>query len=234
MHPIMSRLGKLINDIQHIIRLPTAELQFLSAISPHHVVPTYRSFTARHPRFILFRRKTIGAALLDTVPFATAGDYLATITRTRLAGAVARRARKRGYHLVEIDRNQFIDDIHSINSSMKIRQGRPMAASYATRPTHYTDLEHYRYYGVLDANGKLAAYCEVGLYGNFALFSRLLGYRNNDGIMHLMLTEIISQLIDEKVVRFIMYDMFFGASEGLRHFKTMLGFRPYRVRYRLI
>ena len=234
MHPIMARLTRLIDDIQHIARLPSAELQFLSAISPNHVVHTYRRFTARHPRFPIFRRKTIGAALLDTVPFATAADYLATITGRNLGGGLARRARKRGYRLADIDRNQFIDDIHSINSSLTIRQGRAMASSYEARVTHFTDLENYHYYGVLDANGKLVAYCEVGLYGNFALFSRLLGYRNNDGIMHLMLTEIISRLIDEKVVRFVMYDMYFGASEGLRNFKTMLGFQPYRVSYRLI
>lgn len=234
MPQIMSRLARLIDDIRHILRLPTAELHFLSAISPHHALATYRSFTARHPRFLLFRRKTIGAALIDTVPFATAGDYLATIARRQLAGGFARRARQRGYRLAEIDRNQYIDDIHAINSSMNIRQGRVMAPSYATRVTHYTDLDNYRYYGVLDAAGQLVAYCEVGLYGNFALFSRLLGYRNNDGAMHLMLTEIVSQLIDEKVVRFVMYDMYFGASEGLRHFKAMLGFQPYRVKYRLI
>lgn len=234
MHPIMSRLTRLINDIKHIARLPSAELQFLSAISPDHVAHTYRRFTARHPRWPLFRRKTIGAALFDTTPFATASDYLATIARRKLIGELARRARKRGYHLADIDRNQFIDDIHSINSSLKVRQGHAMAPSYATRVSHYTDLENYRYYGLLNTNGKLVAYCDVGLYGNFALFSRLLGYRNNEGIMHLMLTEIISRLIDEKVVRFVMYDMFFGASDGLRNFKTMLGFQPYRVTYRLV
>jgi hypothetical protein len=234
MHAILSRLSKFVKDLYRIVLLPSAELQFLSAISPAHVADTYRRFTARHPRLPLFRRKTIGAALFDTGRFDKAGDYLDSIARRKLVGELARRARKRGYRLAEIDRNQFIDDIYAINASIKVRQGRVMAPSYATRVPHYTDLENYRYYGMLDTGGRLVAYCEVGLYGNFALFSRLLGYRNNDGVMHLMLSEILSRLIDEKIVRFVMYDMYFGASEGLRNFKTMLGFQPYRVRYRLL
>jgi hypothetical protein len=30
-----------------------------------------------------------------------------------------------------------------------------------------------------------------------------------------------------------MYDTFFGAQPGMRQFKTILGFKPYRAKYRL-
>jgi hypothetical protein len=61
----------------------------------------------------------------------------------------------------------------------------------------------------------------------------MMGIRNNDGIMHLLLSEAICRLIDGGKVRYVMYDTFFGAQPGLRNFKTILGFRPYRASYSL-
>ena len=40
-------------------------------------------------------------------------------------------------------------------------------------------------------------------------------------------------LLDEGQVRYVMYDTYFGALPGLRQFKTVLGFQPYRAKYRL-
>ncbi|MFD2270342.1 hypothetical protein ACFS07_02300 [Undibacterium arcticum] len=33
----------------------------------------------------------------------------------------------------------------------------------------------------------------------------------------------------QEKVKYVMYDTYFGATEGLKTFKTMLGFKPYRV-----
>ena len=85
----------------------------------------------------------------------------------------------------------------------------------------------------MNPQGKLVAYATLGVYGNFASFSQMLGIRNNDGIMHLLLVDAISRLIDEKQVQYVMYDTFFGAQPGLKTFKTILGFQPYRARYSL-
>jgi hypothetical protein len=35
-------------------------------------------------------------------------------------------------------------------------------------------------------------------------------------------------------MRYLMYDTFFGAQPGMRNFKTVLGFRPYRAKYSLL
>ena len=59
----------------------------------------------------------------------------------------------------------------------------------------------------------------------------LTGIRNNDGIMHMMVVDIVEQLISQGSVRYLMYDTYFGAGQGLRMFKTMLGFQPYRAKY---
>jgi hypothetical protein len=231
MSALLSRVAYAYDTVRHVLRLPVASLRFQSKFNRHHVDSTYRAFTKRHPRYLLIKNKTIGAALIDTDDFGHPENYIKSLMGPTFGGRYAKRARARGYRFLEIDRNLFIDDIHRINISLPFRQGQRMAESYQLRVSRFTDLENYRYYGVIDANGKLMAYCDVGFFGNFALLSRLLGYRNNDGIMHFLIAEIVVTLMRERAVRFVMYDMFFGASSGLRKFKTMLGFKPYRVTY---
>ena len=228
-----ARLHSLLSLLKQLFRLPRAALCFQVALNPAHVIATYHNFIRPHPTYRLFGRKTVGAALLDLDAFATPQHYLETIARRNFGGFFARRAKARGYRFASIDRNRHIDDIDAINHALPFRQGKIMAPSYRSRTEHFIDQANYRYYGVLDGQGRLMAYCEVGIYGNFALLSRLLGYRNNDGVMHFMIVEIASCLIAEGLVRYLMYDTWFGASEGLRKFKAILGFAPYRVRYAL-
>jgi hypothetical protein len=130
-----------------------------------------------------------------------------------------------------IDRNQFVDAIHQINVSTLVRQGRPMDPAYVEKQLHFQDLVHYRYYGVFDQQEQLVAYCDLGVFGNFAVADRVIGLRATDGVMYLLFTEITSALIDEQKLDYFMYDTIFGASPGLRDFKRRLGFQPYRARY---
>lgn len=212
-------------------RLPKVELAFQSSRDPGNVERIFRHFTKRHPRLLLIRNKTIGAALVNLTRFQQASDYMATIKGRNSAEHHARRARARGYTVVEIDRNDYIDDIHEINTSVMVRQGQTMTDSYLIKQHHYVADRNYRYYGALDANGRLVAYGEVGLWGNFAAFNRIIGVRNNDGIMHLLVSQIVCNFIEEGEVDYLMYDTYFGASPGLKLFKTALGFSPYRARY---
>ena len=108
-----------------------------------------------------------------------------------------------------------------------------MDHKYTEKCEAFDTLPHFRHHGILDPQGKLVAYANLGIYGNFAAFSQMLGYRNTHGIMHLLLVETISRLIDERQVRYVMYDTFFGAQPGLKTFKTILGFQPYRAQYSL-
>jgi hypothetical protein len=216
-----------------IIRLPIACLCFYRKIDPDNIKSTYRYFTKPHPRYKIIRNKTLGAALIDLQDINTREKYFDLIKGKNCGAYHAKRARSRGYVFTEIDRNHHIDDIHAINTSVEIRQGRPMDKTYQEKKYHFHALKHYRYYGVLDSEGKLVAYANLGLYGNFGAFSQLIGMRNNDGIMHLLIVEIVCGLIDQGQVRYLMYDTFFGAKPGLQLFKTMLGFRPYRAKYSL-
>lgn len=216
-----------------VAQLPKARLEFQVARDPANVERIFRHFTKRHPRYFLVRNKTLGAALVDLTRFAAGAEYMATIKGRNSAEHQARRARARGYRVVEIDRNNYIDDIHHINTSVEVRQGQSMSDSYLTKQHHYVAEPNYRYFGALNASGRLVAYGEVGLWGNFAAFNRIIGVRNNDGIMHLLVSDIVCTLIEGAEVDYLMYDTYFGASPGLKLFKTALGFSPYHARYSL-
>lgn len=219
--------------LSEIVRLPVASLQFQESIHPTDIRATYRYYTKPHPRYKLIRNKTIGAALLDLVDVRTAEQYLELIKGKNSGAHHARRARARGYQMRQIDRNAHIDEIYAINISLEERQGRPMDAKYREKPTHFDTLGHFHYYGVFNTENRLVAYANLGHYGNFASFSQLIGIRNNDGIMHMMVVDIVSQLLAQGKVRYLMYDTFFGAQPGMQTFKKILGFRPYRAKYKL-
>ena len=217
--------------LKTLLRLPVARLHFDAAIEPVNVMSTYRYYTKRHPKYKLIGHKSWGAALIDLQQFDTRAQYFERIKGRNCGAWHARRAIARGYALTEIERNDHVDAIHDINNSVGERQGRPMDAKYREKQLAFDSLPNFRYYGVLDADGKLSAYATIGRYGNFSAFGQLMGYRNNDGIMHLLVSEIVARLIDEGQVRYAMYDTYFGALPGLRQFKTVLGFEPYRAHY---
>ena len=219
--------------LKTIVRLPVAQLVFDARIEPVNVVSTYRYYTKRHPKSRLIQHKSWGAALIDLRAFAGRDSYLETIKAKNSGAWHARRARSRGYTLSEIDRNDHVDAIHDINNSVEQRQGRAMDPKYQEKQLQFDRLANFRYYGVFDAEGKLMAYASIGFYGNFYSFSQLIGYRNNDGIMHLLVTDITGRLIDERKASYLMYDTFFGALPGMQQFKTILGFQPFSARYSL-
>ncbi len=228
-----SKLSQLFNLALDISKLPVARLEFRLDLNPDSVRRMHAHFTKPHPRYRIFQNKSLGAALVDLKRFADPDEYMANMKGRNSAGYYARKARSRGYSVVEIDRNVFVEDIHEINTSLDQRQGRPMADAYRQKQTHFSPEKNYKYFGVLNSAGKLTAYSDIGFFGNFVAFDRLLGLRNNDGAMHLMVTEIICRMIESHAYGYLMYDTFFGASPGLRTFKTMLGFEPYRAKYSL-
>ena len=213
------------------LRLPTARLVFYSSIAPEKIRAAYRAFSRPHARFPLIGNKTMGIALIDLSNFNSAHEYVATVKKKDFAGHQSRQAAKRGYRVRRIDRNDHIAEIYRINRSAETRQGRPMDSHYQQLETRYDDSAPLQSYGVFNADGILMGYCCFGIYGNFAATDRLLGMKTADGIMYLLLLEIVCTLIDSSPLNYFMYDTFLGAQPGLRSFKRRIGFQPYRVRY---
>lgn len=224
------RLCKLVVEAMY---LPLVALHFTSKIDVPDIHEMFKHFTKPHPRYKIIRNKSVGMALVNLNEFSDRYAYLSSVSRKDQGAYHGKRALRRGFTFLEIDRNAYIDDIHAINTSTTERQGRPMDSSYFERPAHYECKPHFRYFGIINSDGVLVAYCNIATYGNFAATDRLLGHKNNDGTMYLLLVEIICRLIDDSQVQYFMYDTFIGAQDGLRNFKRRLGFRPYRIRYSL-
>jgi hypothetical protein len=233
MIPVSIPFSQHLHTLRRLATLPSAQLVFERGIEPDNVPATYRYYTQPHPKYKIIQHKSWGAALIDLHRFGSLDDYLEHVKGRNGAAHHARRARARGYVLTEIDRNAHVDAIHEINTAIGERQGRPMDQTYLSRRSTYERLANFHHFGVFNSEGKLMAYADLGRFGNFDAFSRLIGYRNNDGFMHMLVVDIIARLLRERRVRYLMYDTFFGALPGLQHFKTILGFAPYRAKYSL-
>jgi hypothetical protein len=230
-------MQKKINIIKEIIKLPKVKIKFSNHnktnVSKYFEI--YRYFTKLH-RLKLFRNKTIGIALIDLNQFNTYKDYYDSINGKNSAAYYSRKATKREYIFGVISRNEFIDDIYEINTSASLRQGRKMSEHYLKKQEHFIDEEPYIYFGVKNKDGKLLAYCYIGFFGEFILINTLLGHKKylNDGIMYLMMVElnkIVFEQYKKNEYKYIMYDTFFGATDGLKLFKEKLGYKPYKVKW---
>ena len=226
---MLSKLRNIFDLLVQIAQLPVAHMHFDLNVNPNDVMLTYKDFTKPHVKYKIFKNKSLGAALIDLTRFGTREEYLKNIK----ARYEAKKAKSRGYTFCEIDVNNYIDEIHEINTSLEIRQGRSMDASYLKKNNYFEPIKNYKYYGVLNCDGKLMAYCNLRLYGDFVIFSKLMGYRNNEGTMQLLMTEAICRFIGDGVTKYIMYDTYFGANPGLKRFKIALGFEPYRAKYHI-
>ena len=234
---MLNKLKRGIELLQEILSLPKREIAFkdVEDKSLANYKRTYRYFTKLH-RLKLFRNKTVGVALIDLNLYKNFEDYYKSVNGKNSAAYYARKATKRAYRFMEIDRNEYIEDIYNINTSTPIRQGQEMSQSYLKRVEKYKDEPNYRYFGVVNTKGELVSYCNIGFYGEFALVVSLLGHKEylNDGVMYLMMIEFNKIIFNEyhkKGYNYIMYDTFLGATEGLKKFKQKLGYKPYKVKW---
>jgi hypothetical protein len=196
----------------------------------------YNFYTKPHPRFKIIKNKSFGVEVIRLRDFATFEEYLQTINGKNSAAYYARKALSRGYRLEVIDRNQYLDDIYEINTSAEVRQGKAMETQYHNRPEQYEVNPDFLNFGVLDAQGKLNAYCWVLVAGEVAVVIALLGHKQtlNDGTMYLLITRMVEKLFSLPEVKYFVYDTFFGAREGLQQFKEKNGFKPHRVTWSFV
>ena len=235
---MIGKFKNFIIKIKEISQLPQVGISFIKYTkeSRKKYEETYNYFTKPH-RLKLFKNKTLGVALINLGEFQNYDEYYKSINGKNSAAYYARKALKRDYEFVEIDRNNYIDDIYEVNTSSSIRQGRKMSDGYLVKTDFYSNEKNYRYFGVLDSKKKLVAYCNIGFYGEFALVVTLLGHKQylNDGVMYLMMVELNKLLFTEykqQGYNFVMYDTFFGASDGLKKFKSKLGYKAYKVKWK--
>jgi hypothetical protein len=202
-----------------------------------HAYRIYKMFKAPHRLLPLVGRKCFGTALLH-VPTAAQGGYLKGGTY-REARRKHRRAVDAGFTFRTFRSAEYIDQMMDINRSADFRQGRPMAEEYRSRDAvSKFCAEAPELYGAFDRQGVLKAYAQVVDLGEVLALDRLLGHADALplGVMYLLLVGYINDAIQRYRATglpiWAQYDMFWGASPGLRQFKRELGFRPYRVSLR--
>ena len=154
----------------------------------------------------------------------------------------ANRATRLGYRHRIIDRSEWEDDIHSIRASKRIRQGRPMPRAYLERESYSSDwpLSECRrhatvVHGVVSADERLRAYCQLVQCGEVVRFNTILGHAGalEDRVVWLLVREALRWHIDVCDAAFALYFTHdSGHGDGLRYFKERFGFRPARVEWR--
>jgi len=193
----------------------------------------FNNFVRQHPRYPVIRHKTLGVALLELPgSFST---YLQAPARKDLRNK-RNRALRLGYRFAAVRSLEYRNDILLVNQSSQCRQGGAMPDSYIL-PEKVDEFirNHPDCHAVLDAAGRLRAYLLVLPLGEVGVISRILGHDAflKDGIMALLVSGMVNELVSTAAnVKYLMYDMYFGATPGLRHFKRHLGFVPFRVKWR--
>ncbi len=207
----------------------------LSLFGSDEAEAAYRDFSKGHRLLPFMAAKAFGAALFRLPE--TDDEYLRGKS-FEFARRQRRKAMKAGFQFRHFEAGEHEQSILEINRSAPQRQGRAIPSAYTDeREVARFCRDRSKLFGVFDASGKLVAYADAPVLGDIFLLSRILGHTDHQesGTMYLLVTEITSEMILRKHERgyptWAMYDMFLGASSGLRFFKNRLGFKPYRVRW---
>jgi hypothetical protein len=225
----MPGVRRLLDDIRTVATMPRVQI-VLSRGSPDEE-EELRRFRRRHPRLKIVGSKALGAALMPLDEFADADDYVA---RLRYLRRRVNRSRKLGYSLGLFDADDRRADLLAIHASLPERQGRPIDAPYLDPDEVVRSEPNVEYLGVW-RDGNVVAYTKLFYAGDIAGMGRVMGHGDalDDGVMFLLMAGIIEHVkATHPQARYLFYDTFFGASEGLRTFKRNAGFRPYFVRWK--
>jgi hypothetical protein len=222
-------IRRLFDDLRTVASMPRVEI--VASRGGAVEEEALQELSQPHPRLPVVGRKAVGAALLPLDRFEDVDGYLANL---RYARRRVRRASKLGYVVAPFDPDERRSDLLAIHKSMPERQGRPMDAEYLDPNATFRTGPGFEYIGVL-RDDVLVAYCRVLYAGDIASMDRVMGHGDHmaDGIMFLLTAGLVEHV--KKVrpqTRYLYYDMFFGAGEGLRQFKTRVGFQPHWVRWR--
>jgi hypothetical protein len=225
---IPGRMRRVLDDLHTAATMPRVSI--VLSYGGEREDEVYRRFRAPHPRYKIVASKAVGAALLPLDDITDVDGYLAGL---RTARKRVRRAERLGYTFGEFDPDERRDELMAIHASLPERQGRPIDADYLDPKAEHERGPDVDWVGVL-RDDVLVAYCRLNYAGDVAGVGRIMGHGDHldNGVMFLLTAGIVGHLkATRPEARYLLYDTFFGAPEGLRAFKTWLGFRPYYVRW---
>lgn len=160
----------------------------------------------------------------------------------RTARKRSARATRLGYEFAPVARHEYADDIYAINTSLRERQGRPMSRAYGEKVSTALDPDYpcprhgVHFYGVKDARGTLVAYLWVYRAGDLALVSQILGHADHlaNDVMYLLFEGAMTREYALHGTGYWVYNRQDSGTDGLRYFKSKLGFEPKEVAWELL
>jgi hypothetical protein len=225
----LKSLRRLVADIRTAATMPRIDVVVSFGGSAEDEI--LRSVSRPHPRYRVVGRKAVGVALL---PLGEYDDVEAYLANHRYARRRVRRAARLGYRASLFDPNERRGELLRIHASIPERQGRPIDAAYLDKSPTYELAPHREHLGIM-RDDIIVAYSELEYAGEIVGTSRIMGHGDYlaDGIMFFLVSSIVEHVKTVRPrTRYIYYDTFFGAGEGLRAFKRNTGFQPYYVRWR--
>jgi hypothetical protein len=224
------KIFKMFSLVKQLLSLPKVTIRIFGDAKAREA---FEYFTQPHSRYRIIQHKRWGVALLelpDTFESYIAGGSRELVRRKRKA------AEKAGFSVGTINPLDHLDEILEINQSMPVRGGNKIRDDYVDRDELRSYFEQTgEIYGVWSREKKVRAYAFMPVFGEVFHFSRLMGHGDDleKGIMFLLITTVIRDMIASKAQHghplWGMYDMYFGADQGMRFFKDRLGFKPQKV-----
>jgi len=147
---------------------------------------------------------------------------------------IIRNAEKQGYEFREFSWNDYLEAIFDINTSNELRRPGSMHGWYLQRVSprlhSHEELRYWKYYGVF-AGGRLLAYANLVLCGNFAFFKHLMAHVDHEdrGAMHYLVSRIVRELVARSSTQWLNYGWMPTKSsdtENTTRVKGQLGFEP--------
>jgi hypothetical protein len=191
---------------------------------PH---PACREYKAWH-EYMLDPKESAVITLPPT--YGTFFDQWASKKRNLL-----RQSTKHGFWSRELswsERTQYLQDIHAINTSKVMRQGKLMDQSYQDMPKEITGRKtcdhHYgTFIGCFGDDGHLRAYITTNFCGDLTAASQIIGHGNflRYGIMVNLWYEFV-RLAIERNVKVIVYSRWNDGFDGLKFWKKSMGMKP--------
>ena len=178
-------------------------------------------FRRRHPRYRIVASKAVGVALVPLDDVTGVDDYLAGL---RYARRRVRRAARLGYRFDVFDPDERRDELLAIHASLPERQGRPIDPEYLDPDAVHDRGPDIEYVGVF-LDGVVVAVQPPGLPRRDRGHGPHHGSRRpprEGGHVPAHRGDRGPCQGHPPGARYLFYDMFFGAPDGLRAFKTNL------------
>lgn len=218
-------------------------------------------FEILDPKFSREKDLKYRSAVIDIEKYREYSEY-ESVVKTSGKGARIRqrnKASRLGYICQPFHWRMHIPDIHEINTSTNVRSGGEMRASYLKSvedmggapiknypltkplcPNHWTQpwgvfkpIEGYQQ-GTQLTNQKLVGYIFLRRFGEFLLYSQILGHYEylQDGIMILLHHEVMKWVLDSHNteaagLKGVMYAGYDQGTDGLRDWKRREAFEPF-------